>query len=82
MSRDGSTPADVLLLVHASAHLRAASLLDRPRDEQVEGCDLLRGSENDSIEELVVMVRPLSGALALAERDAGRLTSDNGTEPT
>jgi len=36
-------------------------------DKQLEGCDFLHFGENGSIDELVVMVRPLSGALALAE---------------
>jgi hypothetical protein len=36
-------------------------------DKQLEGCDFLHFDENGSIDELVVMVRPLSGALALAE---------------
>jgi hypothetical protein len=39
----------------------------RVGDKQVEGCDFLHVDENGSIDELVVMVRPLSGALALAE---------------
>ena len=36
-------------------------------EKQLEGCDFLHFDENGSIDELVVMVRPLSGALALAE---------------
>src|SRR5215204_2326590 len=39
----------------------------RVGDKQVEGCDFLHVDEAGSIDELVVMVRPLSGALALAE---------------
>lgn len=39
----------------------------RVGDKQVEGCDFLRSNEDGSIGELVVMVRPLSGAVALAE---------------
>ncbi len=34
---------------------------------QVEGCDFLRCDENGAIDELVVMIRLLSGILALAE---------------
>lgn len=36
-------------------------------DRQLEGCDFLHLDETGSIEEFYVMVRPLSGALALAE---------------
>lgn len=39
----------------------------RVGDKHVEGCDLLRTDENGLIEELVVMVRPMSAMLALAE---------------
>lgn len=39
----------------------------RVGNKQVEGCDLIHCHEDGSIAELVVMVRPLSGALALAE---------------
>ena len=36
-------------------------------DREVQGCDFLHTDENGLIDELSVMVRPLSGALALAE---------------
>lgn len=36
-------------------------------DRRLEGCDFLRLEESGSIEEFYVMVRPLSGALALTE---------------
>ncbi len=36
-------------------------------DRQIEGCDFLRTNRDGAIDELVVMVRPLSGAHALAE---------------
>lgn len=39
----------------------------RVGERQLEGCDFLHLGEDGSIDELVVMVRPLSGALALAE---------------
>jgi hypothetical protein len=39
----------------------------RVDDRQLEGCDFLHLDEHGSIEEFFVMVRPLSGALALAE---------------
>lgn len=39
----------------------------RVGDKQIEGCDFIHLDENGLIDELVVMVRPLSGALALAE---------------
>ena len=39
----------------------------RVGDREVEGCDFLHTNEQGLIDELFVMVRPLSGALALAE---------------
>jgi limonene-1,2-epoxide hydrolase len=36
-------------------------------DRHIEGCDFLHLDEHNSIDEFYVMVRPLSGALALAE---------------
>jgi hypothetical protein len=36
-------------------------------DRQLEGCDFLHVDQNGSIDEMAVMVRPLSGALALAD---------------
>ncbi len=45
----------------------------RVGDRQVEGCDFLHTAEDGAIDELVVMVRPLSGALALAEAMKAKL---------
>jgi len=39
----------------------------RVGDREVEGCDFIHLDENGSIDEFYVMVRPLSGLLALAE---------------
>jgi len=39
----------------------------RVGDREVEGCDFIHVDETGSIDELFVMVRPLTGALALAE---------------
>jgi hypothetical protein len=36
-------------------------------DKQLQGCDFLHLDDNGAIDELTVMVRPLTGALALAE---------------
>lgn len=48
---------------------RAHALVFRARvgDREVEGCDFLYEDEAGAIAEFVVMVRPLSGLLALAE---------------
>ena len=43
-------------------------------DRQIEGCDFIRLDESGSIEEFYVMVRPLSGALALAAAMKAQLT--------
>jgi hypothetical protein len=47
----------------------------RVGDKQIEGSDFLHFDENGSIDELMVMVRPLSGALALAEAMKSQLAS-------
>jgi hypothetical protein len=47
----------------------------RVGDRQIEGCDFLHADESGSIAELVVMVRPLSGALALADAMKAQLAS-------
>ncbi|HZC69880.1 MAG TPA: nuclear transport factor 2 family protein [Jatrophihabitans sp.] len=43
-------------------------------DRRVEGCDFLHSNQDGMIDELVVMIRPLSGALALAEAMQAQLT--------
>lgn len=52
----------------------------RVGDKQVEGCDLIHCHEDGSIAELVVMVRPLSGAFALAEAMQRQSTIDSHAE--
>jgi hypothetical protein len=47
-------------------------------DKQIEGSDFLHFDEKGSIDELMVMVRPLSGALALAEAMKAQLESAQG----
>jgi hypothetical protein len=39
----------------------------RVGDRDIEGCDFLHANADGLIDEFVVMVRPLSGALALAD---------------
>lgn len=50
----------------------------RVGDKQIEGSDFLRMDENASITELMVMVRPLSAANALAEAMTARLAARRG----
>ena len=47
----------------------------RVGDRQLEGSDFLHTDESGSIDEFMVMVRPLSGALALAEAMKAKLAS-------
>jgi hypothetical protein len=47
----------------------------RVGDKQVEGCDFIQTDERGAIRELTVMIRPLSGALALAEAMKAQLAS-------
>lgn len=50
-----------------SARDHAVVFEARVGDREVEGCDFLHVDERGLVDELVVMVRPLSAALALAE---------------
>ena len=45
-------------------------------EKQIEGCDFLHANESGAIDELVVMVRPLSGALALADAMRAQLSAE------
>jgi hypothetical protein len=47
----------------------------RVGERQIEGCDFLHTDESGSIDQLVVMVRPLSGVLALADAMKAQLES-------
>ena len=44
-------------------------------DKQVQGLDLLRVDDDGLVTELVVMIRPLSGLMALAQEMAARLNA-------
>ena len=44
----------------------------------LEGCDFIHLDDDDQVDELVVMVRPLSGATALAEAMRARLRPVDG----
>jgi hypothetical protein len=48
-------------------------------DKQVEGCDFLHTGEDGLIDEMVVMVRPMSGVLALAEAMKAQLEAAQAT---
>jgi hypothetical protein len=47
-------------------------------DRKLDGCDFLHTGEDGLIDELIVMVRPLSGALALAEAMKAELLAAQG----
>lgn len=51
----------------ADARDHALMFTARVGDREIEGCDFLHTGDAGLIDELVVMVRPLSGAHALAE---------------
>jgi hypothetical protein len=57
------------------AHDHALVFEARVGDRQIEGCDFLHTDEDGLIDEFVVMVRPLSGALALAEAMRAQLAA-------
>ena len=47
----------------------------RVGDKQVEGCDFIQLDEDGAISSFTVMVRPMSGAVALAEAMKAQLSS-------
>lgn len=53
----------------------------RVGDKQVEGWDYLTHDAEGRITEFVVMVRPLSGLIALAQAMGARLEADPGPQP-
>jgi ketosteroid isomerase-like protein len=61
----------------ASPDGRQHALMFRARvdGKEVQGCDFLHHAEDGSVDQLTVMVRPLSGALALRDRMAAELAS-------
>jgi hypothetical protein len=50
-------------------------------DREVQGLDLLRFDDDDRVVELTVMVRPMSGMLALAEAMRKKLEEAGAIEP-
>jgi hypothetical protein len=56
-------------------HDHALVFAARVGSRQLEGCDFLHTNDDGLIDEFVVMVRPLSGALALAEAMQAQLAS-------
>jgi hypothetical protein len=49
-------------------------------ERQIEGCDFLHLDERGLVDEFFVMVRPLSGTLALAEAMKAQLEADFATQ--
>ena len=62
----------------ADARDHALVFTARVGARKVEGCDFLHLNEEGRVDELVVMVRPLSGLIALAEAMQARLASVQG----
>jgi hypothetical protein len=59
----------------AGASDHALVFTARVGDRELEGCDLLHTNDAGLIDEFVVMLRPLSAALALVEGMKAELTS-------
>jgi hypothetical protein len=61
-------------------HSRDHALVFRGRigDRALEGCDFIHVDEQGLIDELYVMIRPLSGLMALAEAMKRQLAEDAG----
>jgi limonene-1,2-epoxide hydrolase len=53
--------------IDAGARDHALVFETRVGDKQIEGCDFIQLNDEGEISELTVMVRPMSGMLALAE---------------
>jgi SnoaL-like protein len=51
----------------------------RVGDKQIEGCDFIRHDADGAISELTVMIRPLSGARALADAMKAQLATGKTT---
>ena len=62
---------------NASDH--ALVFIARVGDRAVEGCDFIHTREDGAIDELVVMIRPLSGLLAVAEAMRAELEAAAGS---
>jgi hypothetical protein len=54
----------------------------RVGDRQIEGSDFLHLDENGKVDELMVMVRPLTGALAVADAMKEQLAAAQVGQPT
>ena len=67
LSRVRGLPLRAARSAHPTRRDHALVFEARVGDRQIEGCDFLHTNEDGLIDEFVVMVRPLSGALALAE---------------
>jgi SnoaL-like protein len=50
-------------------------------EREIEGCDFLHTDEHGLVDELYVMVRPMSGAMALAEAMTRQLALTTSGEP-
>ena len=66
----------------ADARDHALVFQARVGDLEIEGSDFLHTSEDGSIDELVVMVRPLTAAHALAEAMRAQLAAAQGGDDT
>ena len=67
---------DFRYIAHVSQDDREVLMFQaRVGDRELEGVDLLRLGEDGLVAELVVMVRPMSGMLALAEAMRDRLAA-------
>jgi hypothetical protein len=63
---------------HADDPDHALVFRARVGDREIEGCDFLHTNADGRIDEMTVMVRPLSGALALAEAMKAMLAAAEG----
>jgi len=73
--------------LHYTRQLGARSAADhalvfraRVGDREIEGCDFIHLNEDGLIDEMYVMVRPLSGLMAMAEAMRNRVDPDESDE--
>ncbi len=61
--------------IESGARVHALVFQARVGDKQIEGCDFIQLDEDGAISTFTVMVRPMSGAVALAEAMKAQLPS-------
>jgi hypothetical protein len=81
-SRCSKTSATYARSAPAGARDHALAFETRVGDKQIEGCDFIQLDEDGAISAFTVMVRPMSGMLALAEAMNVQVSTSEATGQT